>query len=69
MQWRRGNLARGVRSARREGLYAKARAGKIPNFTGVSSPYEVPENPDIVVDTSAEPLEESVERIVSFLLG
>ncbi len=52
-----------------KGLYAKARAGKIPNFTGVTSPYEVPENPDIVVDTSAEPLEESVERIVSFLLG
>ncbi len=35
-----------------KGLYAKARAGKIENFTGISSPYEKPENPDIIIDTT-----------------
>lgn len=48
-----------------KGLYKKARAGEIPNFSGISSPYEVPENPDIVVDTANQTVEESVE----YLLG
>ena len=51
-----------------KGLYAKARAGELRNFTGISSPYEQPEHPAIVVDTSAERLEDSVERIVQLLL-
>jgi len=46
-----------------KGLYAKARAGEIKDFTGVNAPYEAPENPDIEIDTSIEQLEESVERI------
>jgi bifunctional enzyme CysN/CysC len=47
-----------------KGLYAKARSGALPNFTGVNSPYEAPENPDLVVDTS----DSSIETSVQFLL-
>ena len=50
-----------------KGLYAKARSGVIPEFTGVSSPYEVPENPELVVDTGANELEECVEVVVRYL--
>jgi adenylyl-sulfate kinase len=46
-----------------KGLYAKARAGEIPEFTGVSDPYEVPSLAEVVIDTSVTPLEESVSRI------
>jgi len=46
-----------------KGLYAKARAGEIPQFTGVSDPYEPPSRAEVVVDTSVLPLEESVARI------
>ena len=46
-----------------KGLYAKARAGEIPGFTGVSDPYEPPSRAEVVVDTSVTPLEESVTRI------
>src|ERR687885_1113159 len=46
-----------------KGLYAKARAGEIPGFTGVSDPYEPPARADVVIDTSVTPLEESVARI------
>ncbi|MBQ9058042.1 MAG: adenylyl-sulfate kinase [Atopobiaceae bacterium] len=52
-----------------KGLYAKARACEIPNFTGISSPYEPPERPDIVIDTSTESLEDAAERIVGMVLG
>lgn len=48
-------------------LYKKAYAGEIPNFTGVSSPYEPPVNPDIEIDTSKYTLEESVEYIMKKL--
>ena len=44
-----------------KGLYRRARAGEIPKFTGISSPYEVPEKPDIVVHTDRLTVEESVE--------
>ena len=37
-----------------KGLYAKARAGEIPNFTGISSPYEVPEHAELVLDTQSQ---------------
>ena len=46
-----------------KGLYAKARAGEIPYFTGVSDPYEPPLRAEVVIDTSITPLEESVARI------
>ena len=47
-----------------KGLYKKAREGKIPNFTGISSPYEPPVNPEIVIDTSKCDLQEAVEIIL-----
>ena len=47
-----------------KGLYKKARAGEIPNFTGISSPYEVPKNPNIVIDTDKSSIEESVAIIL-----
>ncbi|WP_156290952.1 adenylyl-sulfate kinase [Oceanobacillus salinisoli] len=47
-----------------KGLYKKARAGEIPNFTGISSPYEVPENPEIEIDTSKYTLEEATDYVV-----
>lgn len=47
-----------------KGLYKKAREGKIPNFTGISSPYEAPENADIVIDTSECTLAEAAERVL-----
>ena len=46
-----------------KGLYKKAREGKIPNFTGISSPYEEPHNPSVVIDTSKVWLEQAVEEI------
>jgi sulfate adenylyltransferase len=46
-----------------KGLYAKARAGEIPGFTGVSDPYEPPARAEVTLDTSVTPLEESVARI------
>lgn len=51
-----------------KGLYAKARKGEIKNFTGVSVPFEVPENPDISIDTSVTSLEESVQALLSIIL-
>lgn len=51
-----------------KGLYKKARAGEIPNFTGIDSPYEAPEHPEIVVAGNAEPPEAEAERIFQWLL-
>ena len=50
-----------------KGLYKKAREGKIPEYTGVSAPYEEPENPEVVVDTAAETLEESAKKVIAYL--
>jgi len=50
-----------------KGMYKKARAGEIRNFTGLDDPYEAPENPDLVVDTEKESLDESVDRILGHL--
>lgn len=50
-----------------KGMYARARRGEIPEFTGVSSPYEKPENPEMVLDTGHEPLEECVDRVIEYL--
>jgi len=50
-----------------KGLYARARAGEIRNFTGISSPYEEPGNPEITVDTGTKPLDECVEQVLVYL--
>ena len=50
-----------------KGLYAKARAGEIKEFTGISSPYEAPENPELQVHTGSQNLEESVATVVAYL--
>jgi len=50
-----------------KGLYQKARQGKIAEFTGISSPYEAPENPELVIDTANQPLETCVENIMQYL--
>jgi sulfate adenylyltransferase len=52
-----------------KGLYARARAGEIPGFTGVSDPYEPPARAEITIDTSVTPLPESVARIRAALNG
>lgn len=51
-----------------KGLYRKARAGEIAEFTGISSPYEAPEMPELTVDTDAFSLEESVELVLQMLI-
>ncbi|MCB9747031.1 MAG: adenylyl-sulfate kinase [Candidatus Omnitrophica bacterium] len=50
-----------------KGLYKKARAGEIKNFTGISAPYEEPQNPEIVIESDAMTLDESVAKIVQYL--
>ena len=50
-----------------KGLYKKARAGEIPNFTGISAPYEAPENAEVHVRTDKLSVEESVAEIVKYL--
>lgn len=50
-----------------KGLYKRARAGEIKNFTGISSPYEEPENPELVVETGHLSLEECVAKVVELL--
>jgi bifunctional enzyme CysN/CysC len=50
-----------------KGLYAKARAGELPNFTGIDSPYEPPEAPELRIDTTAMSAEEAAEAVVALL--
>jgi adenylylsulfate kinase len=50
-----------------KGIYKKARAGEIPEFTGISAPYEAPESPELVLDTNRQSVEESVGEIVEYL--
>ena len=50
-----------------KGLYAKARAGKIPEFTGISAPYEEPLQPELVVDTEGREVADSLAEIVGYL--
>ena len=50
-----------------KGLYAKARAGQIKEFTGISSPYEAPENAELRIDTGGQELQESVEVVIRAL--
>ena len=51
----------------RKGVYKKARAGEIQEFTGISAPYEEPENPEIIIETDRETIEEAVNTIISYL--
>lgn len=50
-----------------KGLYKKARAGEIKNFTGIDAPYENPINPDIVIETEKQSIEDAVTSIVTFV--
>ena len=50
-----------------KGLYSKARDGKIKNFTGIDSPYEEPENPEITVDTSVMNINDCIEKIYKYI--
>ena len=52
-----------------KGLYKKARAGEIPNFTGISDPYEAPENAEVTVHTGDESIEESADKVIEYLAG
>lgn len=53
----------------KKGLYARARAGEVKEFTGISSPYEPPEHPELIIDTDRENLAQSVDKAVGFLRG
>jgi bifunctional enzyme CysN/CysC len=50
-----------------KGLYSKARRGEIKDFTGISAPYEEPENPSLVVDTAAHSIDECVEQLIAYV--
>ena len=50
-----------------KGLYKKARRGELPNFTGIDSDYEAPENPELDIDTAVDTVEVCVERILAYL--
>jgi len=50
-----------------KGLYKRARAGEIKNYTGIDSPYEAPDNPELVINTESESLEESITKVIDFL--
>jgi endonuclease III len=50
-----------------KGLYKKALAGEIENFTGISDPYEVPQNPEVMIDSSTETVEESLAKVLGTL--
>jgi bifunctional enzyme CysN/CysC len=50
-----------------KGLYKKARSGKLKNFTGIDSPYEVPENPELVLTAGTGSVEEMADRVIALL--
>ena len=50
-----------------KGLYVKARSGDIPEFTGISAPYEVPKDPELIVKTENLVVDESAEQLLSFV--
>jgi len=51
-----------------KGLYAKARAGEIPEFTGISSPFDIPPDPDLILRTDLMTVEETVQKALDFIL-
>jgi len=52
-----------------KGLYQRARAGEVKEFTGISSPYEAPLNPELIIDTANQPLADCVEQVLDYLKG
>jgi len=50
-----------------KGLYKKARAGEIPEFTGISAPYEEPDKAELILDTNSQSVEESVDQLLGYL--
>lgn len=50
-----------------KGLYKRARTGEIPNFTGISSPYEAPDNPELTVKTGTQDLPDCVNQVIKYL--
>jgi bifunctional enzyme CysN/CysC len=52
-----------------KGLYAKARSGQLKNFTGIDSPYEPPQAPEIHIDTTELSVEAAAEKIAKYLVG
>ena len=50
-----------------KGLYKKSRSGEIPEFTGISAPYEAPDHPEIILDTEHESINQSVDRVIQYL--
>ncbi|AXG73163.1 adenylyl-sulfate kinase [Flavobacterium arcticum] len=50
-----------------KGLYKKARAGEIKNFTGINAPYEKPTTPDVLIETEKENIEAAIEKVVTFV--
>ena len=52
-----------------KGLYRKARAGEIANFTGITAPYEAPTQPDFIVSTAHEGVDISVDRLLEYVVG
>ena len=51
-----------------KGLYAKARRGEIPNFTGIDAPYEAPENPEIEILTEDQTIEQCADQVIDYIL-
>jgi len=51
-----------------KGLYKKARKGEITNMTGLTAPYEEPQNPELIVDTNLLPLNQCVDQLIDFLI-
>jgi adenylylsulfate kinase len=51
-----------------KGLYKKASAGEIPEFTGVSSPYEKPENPELIIQTDTKEIQKNLSHILDYLV-
>ena len=52
-----------------KGLYAKARSGEIPNFTGISSPFQNPSNPEMRIDTTIVSAEEAANQIINYIFN
>jgi adenylylsulfate kinase len=50
-----------------KGLYKKARQGEIPDFTGITSPYEIPDHPEIIIETGQTTIEQSIQQIFAYL--
>lgn len=53
----------------KKGLYQQARSGNLANFTGISSPYEIPQEPDLVLNTGSDTVSSCVENVMDFLIA